>query len=153
MADIRYNTRNCKAKIHYVEAACIGAGQESATFVRTADSRGSGFIKETTWGTAKEVKADDVEFLVPVTTLPRLLEEFGFPSVDILKIDAEGVEGEILALLRVTGWMRRVHWIRGEWHGQADKALIEESLRDTHVVSLQPNLHNGELIAHNREDA
>ena len=153
MADIRYNTRDCKAKIHYVEKACVGTDRESVAFVRTADSRGSGFVKESSWGATKETTADDAEFTVPATTLPKLLEEFGFSSVDILKIDAEGVEGEILASLKETGWLLRVHWIRGEWHGQSDKRKIETALRETHVCTLQPSPANGELIAHNREDA
>jgi FkbM family methyltransferase len=152
MADIRFNTRNCKATIHYVKAACVGDDRETVTYTRTASHRAGGFVRGTAWGGSKTTEADDVELTVPATTLPKLLDQFGFQSIDILKIDAEGVEGAVLMDLKNTDWMPRMHWIRGEWHGRDDWPLIEEALRDTHEYRLQNTPLNGEIIAHNRED-
>lgn len=153
MADIRYNTRNCTAKLQYVEAACVGRKIESAQFVRLACHRAGSYVRETPWGQSKSLDREDEEITVPVVLLSELLERFGFSTVDILKIDAEGVEGEVLLDLKKAGWMPRVHWIRGEWHGLADWPLIDEALRDTHEYRLQDSPDNGELIAHNRMDA
>jgi len=151
MEDLKHNTRKCLAKIHYVEKACIGTEADSVPFVRFYSARGGNFVKGGHWKPNIE-QGEATEFQVPSMTLPKLLAECGFPSIDILKIDAEGVEGEILMSLKKTGWMSRVHWIRGEWHGRADWPLIKEALRETHEFRLQPTPDNGEMIAHNLAD-
>lgn len=150
MADIRYNTKDCKAKIYYVEKACVGDERETVRFVRVARNRGGGNIVHDP--AAIEMMPEDELLTVPATTLPKLLAEYGFQSIDILKMDVEGVEGEVLVSLKNAGWLPRVHWIRGEWHGQENKPIIMESLRDTHVCKLQEHPANGELIAHNKDD-
>ena len=160
MADIRYNLRGLKAKVHFVEAACVDHptpfleenGQPRVTFVRRASHRAGSFVRHTLWGQAAELADGDEELAVAAVTLPALLAEHRFPQIDILKIDAEGVEGEILTSLKSAGWMPRVHWIRGEWHGRADWPAIEAALRETHEFALEPNPENGEMIAHNRQD-
>jgi FkbM family methyltransferase len=183
MEDIRFNLRNCKAKIHCIHAACVGekspewiaggadraenpqatvpylgrSGSDVAgpgtSFIRKAGHRAGSFLRMTRWGYGAALEPGDGELTVPTVELPALLAQHHFSSIDILKIDAEGVEGEILQSLRTAGWMPRVHWIRGEWHGREDWPIIDAALRETHEYRLQDSLNNGELIAHNREDA
>jgi hypothetical protein len=123
-----------------------------ATYVRQASHRAGSFVRETTWVSAKGASPEYEEFTVPAVNLPKLLADYGFESIDLLKIDAEGVEGEILLSLKAAGGMPRVHWIRREWHGREDWPRIEVALRNTHDFHLQPTAENGELIAHNRAD-
>lgn len=153
MADIRYNTKGCRAKIHYIEAACVGTECESNTFIRRASHRAGSFIRETEWGKQAVLMEGDEAMHVLTATLPDLLERFKFPSIDILKIDAEGVEPGILTSLKETGWMPRIHWVRGEWHGRSSWPIIDAALSETHVYHLQDTPNNGELIAHNIADA
>jgi FkbM family methyltransferase len=158
MDDIRYNTRNCKAKIYYVQAACVGEPQETVPFLRVQANRGGGHVRAGAWPGEREpvtpVQPDDVELTVPAYTLPALLDKFGFASLDVLKIDCEGAEGEILLSLKAAGWMPRVHWIRGEWHGRSNWPKIEEALRETHEFRLlEDTALLGFMIAHNRSDA
>ncbi len=156
MEDIRFNTRNFAAKIHYVEKACVGVPRDTVSFLRVAANRGGGFARIGDWEKEREattaVATEDIEITVPAVTLPDLLTEYGFPSIDILKIDAEGAEGEIFASLKKTDWLSKVHWIRGEWHGAANQRLIKEALKATHACSLEPAPTNGAMIAHNLTD-
>ena len=48
--------------------------------------------------------ADDMKFKVKVRTLDRLLEEAGFPRLDVLSIDVEGYEKEVLAGFSIERW-------------------------------------------------
>jgi FkbM family methyltransferase len=155
MEDIRYNTRECRAKIHYVEAACIGDERELVPYVRVAANRGGSYVRVGDWEQQREevVRPEDKEIPVPATTLPKLLEQYGFQSIDILKIDAEGVEGAVLLSLKESGWMPKVHWIRGEWHGKEDWPRIRAALQDTHEFRLCDGTALGYMIAHARSDA
>lgn len=153
MEDIRHNTRDCVAKIHYVEAACVARDDDTVTFVRTNISRCGSFVSGTPWASSQQTSSEDETLTVKAVRLPELLDQFGFTSIDILKIDAEGVEGEILTHLKETGWMPKLHWIRGEWHGRDSWSVIEAALAGTHVHRLQDSAFNGEMIAHNVQDA
>lgn len=80
-----------------------------------------------------------------------LLDRHGDPVVDLLKLDCEGAEGEILESLHAAGRMRRVRWIRGEWHGEPNAARIEAALAATHTCSLvRGGGPRGFFLAHNR---
>jgi FkbM family methyltransferase len=149
MDDIRWNTRNCQAKIHYIQAACVGDGVQEVEFVRTPESRAGSHVAGRKEG--KDAGGDS-RLTVPAVRLPALLERHVFESIDILKIDAEGVEAEILADLAATGWLEKTHWIRGEWHGREQWPIIHAALDTTHVVALEDLPLNGEMIAHNRQD-
>lgn len=70
--------------------------------------------------------------MVPTVTLEALTEEYQFPRIDLLKIDCEGLEGEILQAFKP--FMSKVKHFRGEWHGDTDIPLIEDALKDTHNV-------------------
>jgi FkbM family methyltransferase len=45
---------------------------------------------------------------VPVRTLNRLLEEAGFPRLDVLTVDVEGYEGEVLEGLSLEVWKPKI---------------------------------------------
>lgn len=92
----------------------------------------------------------------PATTVVRavsvldLLERHGLPRIDLLKLDCEGAEAEILEALRDAGWMERVGWIRGEWHGCDALPRLEAALGSTHTAAFQRGeVPWGGFIAHN----
>jgi FkbM family methyltransferase len=142
------NIWECRATIHPVQAACMGVITGNVQFVRLVGCGGS-YVKGTGWEAQTDEKGETIA--VETVTLTELLTRFAFPRIDILKIDAEGVEGQILLSLKRAGWLEKTRWIRGEWHGRDDWPRIEEALRDTHIYALQNSERNGELIAHRRE--
>lgn len=151
--DFRANTANCKAEIHYVKKACVGkTPPNTVRFVRVEDFPGNSHV-DGMFDNQDYINRPTTEIRVPAITLLSLLKKYNFPRIDILKIDAEGVEGEIFSTLKEAGLMPNVHWIRGEWHGQDDRPIIEAALQDTHVLKLCSGTTNGYLIAHNKNDA
>lgn len=72
------------------------------------------------------------EVIMPAVTLAEVLKENGFPRIDLLKIDTEGMEGQILQSLKP--WMKNVRYFVGEWHSDLDIPVIEDALKDTHNV-------------------
>lgn len=149
---IRYNTKSCQAKIHYIEKACIGHDATAVTFMRIIGGRAGSFVIQNEWQPDFS-RCNTQKIKVPAITLPTVLAEYEFPRLDILKIDAEGVESGILLNLKQNDWMPKVHWIRGEWHGRHNWTVIQDALKETHVYALQPHSDNGEMIAHNIEDS
>jgi FkbM family methyltransferase len=80
-----------------------------------------------------------------------LLDRHGNPEIDLLKLDCEGADGEILERLAATGRMRRIGWLRGEWHYVANIPRIEAALAPTHVFNLQRGEAPwGAFIAHRK---
>ena len=78
-----------------------------------------------------------------------LLRVHGNPHIDLLKLDCEGAEGEILRTLRESGYLKRVGWIRGEWHFRANIPQIEAALGGTHRFHIdRPGTRMGTFIAH-----
>ena len=51
---------------------------------------------------------------VPLVTVPHVMEQMGWDSIDLLKIDIEGAEKSVLT--RNNSWLRRVRYITGESH-------------------------------------
>jgi len=151
----RANTRGCSAKIHYIEKACVGLDSpKTVLFCRIIGASGGSHVVPEHWNLdAVLQKYETEELQVPTATLPELLEEVGFSSIDILKIDCEGLEGEILTSLQKTEWLSKTHWIRGEWHGRHDIPVIQAALAATHVCICPGDGNNGPMIAHNVKDA
>lgn len=86
------------------------------------------------------------EITVPAVTLKQLIDDCEFPQIDLLKIDCEGLEGEILREFKP--WMKLVKHFRGEWHGEADIALIEDAFKDTHNITFDRKFTtHGDIIA------
>ena len=85
----------------------------------------------------------------PATTLKKVIDENGFPRIDILKIDCEGLEGIILQGFKP--WMHLVNHFRGEWHGQEDIPLIQDALGATHGVIFDRRFPtHGDIVAERR---
>ncbi len=88
---------------------------------------------------------------VQAISVTALLEAHGNPDIDLLKIDCEGSEAEILEALADADLMRRVGWIRGEWHFYPNIPRIEAALSGTHVFHIQRgDTPWGGFIAHRR---
>jgi FkbM family methyltransferase len=82
----------------------------------------------------------------PATTLKEIMDENGFPRIDLLKIDCEGLEGEILQSFKP--WMGLVKHFRGEWHGQEDIPLIQDAFAATHKTMFDRRYTtHGDIIA------
>jgi len=65
-----------------------------------------------------------------------LLSKNKWPDVDLLKLDCEGEEGPILRDLARMGFLDCVDTIVGEWHFVQNISIIEDSLRQTHLLEL-----------------
>jgi len=88
----------------------------------------------------------DHSIKVPAITLRRIVEENHFPRIDLLKIDCEGLEGQILQSYKP--YMSTVKHFRGEWHGQEDIPLIEDALSATHNVWFDRRFStHGDIVA------
>jgi FkbM family methyltransferase len=81
----------------------------------------------------------------------RLSEMLTGKQIDILKIDAEGVEGMILEDLHENHILQNTRWIRGEWHGREWLDTIARCLNHTHEFNIAGGEFHGSFIAHRRE--
>ncbi len=91
------------------------------------------------------IDADDIEFLrkrgyeftvetVPVRTLDSLLDEHGVTTIDFLKIDVEGSEGDVLAGVDLVRWRPRVIVIESirPWSRERSDASWRSILESQH---------------------
>lgn len=79
------------------------------------------------------------------------LEEHGNPDIAIVKIDAEGVEADLLEDLDSANYLDRIVWIRGEWHYHESIPRIRAALDKTHIVFISEEPHPwGAFIAHRK---
>jgi FkbM family methyltransferase len=69
---------------------------------------------------------------VKAVALVDVLKAHGNPAIELLKIDAEGVEADLLEDLKKADYLKRINWIRGEWHYFPSIPRIEAALRRTH---------------------
>lgn len=89
--------------------------------------------------------------LVEACDVVDLLARHGDPEIDLLKLDCEGAEAEILERLAAADRMRRIGWVRGEWHFLPNLPRLAAALAPTHVF----NFHRGDapwgaFIAHRK---
>lgn len=56
----------------------------------------------------------------------------GFDSIDFLKIDCEGAEGEIFESIAGTPAIEKIQYINGEWHGRDMDKRLGAALQKTH---------------------
>jgi len=135
----KLNTGN---KLIYVEKAVIGDDRKEVQF-NVCKWAGNGHVDgHFRWDLFAPMGSKKVaEITVPACTLKDLMEEYGFPRIDLLKVDTEGMESEIFKAVD----LRKVKHIRGEWHGDVEKSLIREILSDTHDVLLESDFdtHGG----------
>lgn len=117
----------------------------------TAENTGATFV----WEMLRRFDPRAVPAGVLVRSAPAMLcKHAAFADeavIDILKLDCEGSEGHILESLAAAGVLKKTRWIRGEWHGTAMVALIENALKPTHEITfttVAPQL--GKFVAHSK---
>lgn len=64
------------------------------------------------------------------------LQSIGSPDIDILKLDCEGMESALIEDLSAAGYLSKVDFVCGEWHGPEAIPRIKEALRHTHLVDI-----------------
>lgn len=133
---MKYAKLNTGNKLTYVEKAVIGDDRKEVTF-NVCKWAGNGHVDgHFRWDLyAPMGSKKDHEIKVEACTLKDLVDEYNFPRIDLLKIDTEGMESEILRAYKP--YLKNVKYIRGEWHGDKEKALIREILSDTHDVMME----------------
>jgi FkbM family methyltransferase len=135
------------------EAAVLGSGRWRRAHLRQA-GRANQDHNAAASNVAEAVEPFDADVAPPTVTVDAtgivdLLAKYGAPVIDLLKLDCEGAEGAILEALDAAGLMKRVGWIRGEWHYFENIPRIEAALEKTHTYSFHRG-HTpwGAFIAH-----
>ena len=140
------------------EAAILGAAASPEAHLRQAGRANEDGNAAASW-VAEAVRDIRSERRSPTLTVAclsvlDLLSTHGNPPVDLLKLDCEAAEGEILTALGRSGYLRKVRWIRGEWHHSPNVAQIESALERTHTFHLDKrNPVRGAFIAHRNRGA
>ena len=130
---MKYAKLNTGNKLIYIQKAIIGSDEKEVKF-NICHWAGNGHVDgHFRWDLFAPMGSRKVgEIIVEATTLKEIIDENNFPRIDLLKIDVEGLEGEILQSFKP--YMKIVKHFRGEWHGDADIPLIEDALKDTHNI-------------------
>jgi FkbM family methyltransferase len=145
----KLNTNN---KLIYVEKAVIGDDRKDVTF-NVCKWAGNGHVDGNfRWDLYAPMGSKlEKQITVPAITLTKLMEEYNFPRIDLLKIDTEGMESQILKEFKPN--LRKVKHIRGEWHGDVEKDLIRDVLQETHDLYFESELKtNGGFFAELKTD-
>lgn len=149
---MKYAKLNTNNKLTYVERAIIGDDRKEVPFnicKWAGNGHVDGHFRWDLYAPMGSMKIGQIN--VPACTLKDLVDEYGFPRIDLLKIDTEGMESEILQAYKP--YLKNVKYIRGEWHGDKEKSLIREILQDTHDVLMESSLEtNGGIFARLRQD-
>lgn len=128
---MKYTKLNTDNKLIYVEEAIIGDDRKEVTF-NVCKWAGNGHVDGNfRWDLFEPMGSKlDHKITVPASTLKDIIDRYEFPQIDLLKIDTEGMEGQILQSFKP--YMHLVKHFRGEWHGEAEIPLIRDALKDTH---------------------
>jgi FkbM family methyltransferase len=128
---MKYAKLNTDNKLIYVEEAIVGDDRKEVTF-NVCKWAGNGHVDGNfRWDLFEKMGSKlDHKITVPASTLKEIMDRYGFPRIDLLKIDTEGLEGQILQKFKP--YMHLVKHFRGEWHGDKDIPLIKDALKDTH---------------------
>lgn len=142
-----YAKLNTDNKLIYVEEAIIGDDRKEVTFNQCAWA-GNGHVDGNfRWDLFEPMGSMKVgEIKVVASTLKEIMDRYEFPRIDVLKIDTEGMEGQILQAFKP--YMHLVRHFKGEWHGDKEIPLIKDALQDTHdiFISKQYDTH-GDVFA------
>lgn len=130
---MKYAKLNTDNALTYVEEAIIGDDRKEVTF-NVCKWAGNGHVDGNfRWDLFEPMGSKlDHKITVKASTLKDLMDRYEFPHIDLLKIDTEGMEGQILTAFKP--YMSLVKHFRGEWHGQADCEVMKRALKDTHEV-------------------
>src|SRR3990167_141588 len=132
----KINTNN---KLTYVEEAVIGDDRKEVVF-NVCKWAGNGHVDGNfRWDLFTPMGSEkDYEIKVKATTLKELIDRHEFPQIDLLKSDTEGMEGQILTKFKP--YLNLVKHFRGEWHGDKDREIMREALKDTHEIYISRKL-------------
>lgn len=130
---MKYAKLNTQNKLIYIEKAIIGDNRKEVTF-NQCEWAGNGHVDGNfRWDLFAPMGSKKVsEIKVKAMTLKNLIRYYKFPRIDLLKIDTEGMEGQILQAFKP--YMKLVKHFRGEWHGDLEIPIILDALKDTHNV-------------------
>jgi FkbM family methyltransferase len=128
---MKYAKLNTDNKLIYVAEAIIGDDRKEVNFNVCAWA-GNGHVDGNfRWDLFEPMGSKlDHKITVPSSTLKEIMDRYEFPQIDLLKIDTEGMEGQILQKFKP--YMHLVKHFRGEWHGDKEIPLIRDALKDTH---------------------
>lgn len=145
--------KNTANKLIYVQEAIIGDDRKEVTF-NVCKWPGNGHVDGNfRWDLFEPMGSEKIgEIKVPASTLKEIIERYEFPKIDLLKIDTEGMEGQILTAFKP--YMSVVKHFRGEWHGDVDREVIREALKDTHEIFIDRKLKtHGDVFATRKDVA
>lgn len=147
--NMKYARLNTDNKLIYVEKAIVGDPDVKEVKFNVCGWAGNHHVDgHFRWDLFEPMGSRLVRSItVPATTLYiAAFKENKFPRIDLLKIDCEGLEGEILQGFKP--FMKHVKHFRGEWHGDDDIPRIEDAFKDTHVVTFDRRFTtHGDIIA------
>lgn len=144
---MKYAKINTENKLIYIEEAIIGDDRKEVTF-NVCHWAGNGHVSGNfRWDLFEPMGSRlDHQITVPASTLKEIMDRHNFPRIDLLKIDTEGMEGQILQAFKPH--MSLVKHFRGEWHGDKEIVLIKEALKDTHDIYVDKRrTTHGDLFA------
>jgi FkbM family methyltransferase len=130
---MKYAKINTADKLTYVEEAIIGDDRKEVTF-NVCKWQGNGHVDGNfRWDLFEPMGSMKLgEIKVKAATLKDLVDRYELPQIDLLKIDTEGMEGQILTAFKPH--LNLVKHFRGEWHGDVDREVMREALKDTHDI-------------------
>ena len=144
---MKYAKINTDNKLIYIEEAIIGDDRKEVTF-NICVWGGNGHVDGNfRWDLFEPMGSKlDHKITVPASTLKEIMDRHNFPRIDLLKIDTEGMEGQILTAFKPH--MSLVKHFRGEWHGDLEIPIIKDALKDTHNVFVsRVNTTHGDVFA------
>lgn len=144
---MKYAKINTDNKLTYIEEAIIGDDRKEVTF-NVCKWQGNGHVDGNfRWDLFEPMGSEKIgQIQVPASTLKDIMDRYEFPQIDLLKIDTEGMEGQILQAFKP--YMHLVKHFRGEWHGDRDREIIREALKDTHEIFIDRRLSShGDIFA------
>ncbi len=144
---MKYTKLNTDNKLIYVEEAIIGDDRKEVTF-NVCKWAGNGHVDGNfRWDLFEPMGSKlDHKITVPASTLKEIIDRYEFPQIDLLKIDTEGMEGQILTAFKP--YMNLIKHFRGEWHGDVDRKIIKKALQDTHDIYIDRRLTtHGDVFA------
>lgn len=148
---LEYARKNTDDKLIYVADAIIGDDRKEVTF-NICKWEGNGHVDGNfRWDLFAPMGSEKAgQIQVPASTLKEIMDRYEFPQIDLLKIDTEGMEGQILTKFKP--YMNLVKHFRGEWHGDVDREIIREALKDTHDIFINRKLKtHGDVFATRRD--
>ena len=150
---LKYAKINTDNKLIYVEEAIIGDDRKEVTF-NVCKWAGNGHVDGNfRWDLFEPMGSMKIgEIKVKASTLKDIMDRYGFPRIDLLKIDTEGMEGQILTKFKP--YLNLVKHFRGEWHGDKDREIMKETLKDTHDIFIDRRYSShGEFFATRKDVA